>query len=563
MASFYHNHQLDNWEKKFPAIDEKKVSNFDPSHALDPVYKISRQRIEEQLSMGVFTLYGRSISYELFFSDIHQSVDSEESHPMWSVKMSHMSFLYNLAEIHGTHSLKIKRILQLADGIRIQSTRSFLNFWFPYASSHRVLAILGGLMVSGNDNAAVDRELKTLALQFISKNAHFIFRNLEFELNNNHLERNLAALCLYFSVVAEQERRPYLPIINKGVLRVIETHYTSDGCQVERSPMYQHLGLSSLMIFQISDVLTAEVREKLEILIPKVRHSSWLLTHPDGYVANFNDSWISEIKSLDIPDLYKIDGRHILHEGGYSRLAELGFGNVCILDGGPIGPRWNAGHGHSDFLSVEISMGHERFIIDPGTSSYSAGAQRDLERSWQAHNGPKIAEFEPIKYVGSFRAQKLVEAITVRQSDLAENQIAAKFRVAHAQISRLISMSPEGNFLLTDFWVCERGSLESNTSFLVPKSWQLLRERDTLKFTKNNLTVTLIIYGEEKRVLCTCDTASTQYGELIEAHRITISPEKHDDHRLLSIGIFLGVLPERSTQEEQRFLNEIGVARLI
>jgi uncharacterized heparinase superfamily protein len=47
-----------------------------------------------------------------------------------------------------------------------------------------------------------------------------------------------------------------------------------------------------------------------------------------------------------------------------------------IIDCGNIAPDYQPGHTHCDFLSYELCIGGQRFIIDTGTFGYEVGDRR-------------------------------------------------------------------------------------------------------------------------------------------------------------------------------------------
>ena len=121
----------------------------------------------------------------------------------------------------------------------------------------------------------------------------FLLDNVEHELNNNHVERNLAALCLYFSY-AESVPTRIAARLERDVAHLLETTILPDGCQVERSPMYQGLSVASLAIMAETPFLSGSLRSKLQERQAAAHRAFAILSHPDGEVALFNDSWHGE-----------------------------------------------------------------------------------------------------------------------------------------------------------------------------------------------------------------------------------------------------------------------------
>jgi hypothetical protein len=80
-------------------------------------------------------------------------------------------------------------------------------------------------------------------------------------------------------------------------------------------------------------------------------------------------------------------GATVFPDAGVITLREPGV--HAIFDAGGFGP-WSAGHSHSDTLSLVLSCGGERTLIDPGTYSYCDPAWRDRFRGSAAHNTIRI-----------------------------------------------------------------------------------------------------------------------------------------------------------------------------
>jgi hypothetical protein len=65
---------------------------------------------------------------------------------------------------------------------------------------------------------------------------------------------------------------------------------------------------------------------------------------------------------------------------------------LVSMDAGPLGAD-NCGHGHADVLSLTLSIGAQKVIVDPGTYSYSLDIQeRNRFRGIEVHSSPCIPE---------------------------------------------------------------------------------------------------------------------------------------------------------------------------
>ena len=74
-----------------------------------------------------------------------------------------------------------------------------------------------------------------------------------------------------------------------------------------------------------------------------------------------------------------------------------------MVDAGPLGPDYLPAHAHGDIFSYELSLDGQRVVVDGGTSSYVAGAERAWARSTRAHNTVEIAGVDQAEFFGAFR----------------------------------------------------------------------------------------------------------------------------------------------------------------
>ncbi|WP_158219876.1 alginate lyase family protein [Ideonella sp. A 288] len=73
------------------------------------------------------------------------------------------------------------------------------------------------------------------------------------------------------------------------------------------------------------------------------------------------------------------------------------------FDVGPLGYHGIAGHGHADALSLQLSVGGEPLLVDPGTYCYNTEpAWRHFFRSTRAHNTLEVDGCDQSIYGGSF-----------------------------------------------------------------------------------------------------------------------------------------------------------------
>ncbi|MFD1810021.1 heparinase II/III family protein [Gemmobacter lanyuensis] len=324
----------------------------------------------------------------------HHTVDAEKDFHLWRQKFGHMGFICPML-IHG-NDLHLAAVADLLARFREQASFStpgcFSSYWFPYSVSHRILAILSGYLVARNRRSLPERLCCEIE-EFLRFNIGFVLANIEHELNNNHVERNLAALCFYYSNVPA----PCPTIVHqldRNVTAIIQDTILSDGMSVERSAMYQGLSVMSLQVFAQTPFLSPKTRVLASERLKQAIRAWHFMAHPDGDIALFNDSWLGEVpKPSQISTSPKFAEIETLDSAGYARLCR---GDIfALFDAGPIGPSSNPGHGHADFLSIEVDVAGTRFIVDPGTYQYSTGPRRMHDRAAAEHNGPAARGLNP------------------------------------------------------------------------------------------------------------------------------------------------------------------------
>lgn len=476
----------------------------------------------KEAGQGRFTVLGRAVDFgSIDQIDWSHRMPDEHDCYLWRIKLMQLEIIHSLVTSgqEGFQQTAID-LLESFDASRSFAQRdAFVRGWSPYGASHRILAIVSALAVvtrTGRVNAVVKSKLE----EFARTEAAFLWANIEYELRNNHTERNLAALCLYHlgaqAISGKQARK-----LERSIKELIDSTVLGDGMQVERSAMYQGLTVMALQIFAASWFLTPATRELAQQRAEKSAGAWLFLTHRDGEIALFNDSWVGEVPPpAEVLDPAAIAVPAALDDAGYFRLSS---GRVeLIFDAGAIGPPWNPGHGHADFLSMEVDHGGHRFLVDPGTSQYSTGPQRDYERSSGAHNGPRYVNVEPVEYRGGFKVGRLVAAEPLSQlRGMSVAAVGGRVQTPAGWCARVCAALPAGGILIVDRW--SSSQTPGVTSLLVPSDWQIVLAGNTLRAEKLQEHASITVYqGQVGAVGST--TWSRCYLETESAHAVTLLP---------------------------------------
>ena len=495
---------------------------------------------------GRFTILGRTVDFDSIGGiDWCYRLPDENGIYFWRMKLAQLDVLHSLiASSDPTHhKTAIALLNSFTESRTFASDDAFAIGWSPYGTSHRLLAILSGLSIAlqkGSIAADVRGDLET----FAQLDAGFVWQNIEYELRNNHTERNLAALCLYH-LAAGSISQARAKVLDREVSRIIGATVLSDGMQIERSAMYQGLTVMSLRIFGTCSFLSAATRELASERADAAIRAWLFLTHSDGEIALFNDSWIGEVPPPGtVVDSASFALPPALPQAGYFRLDADSV--VAILDAGDIGPRWNPAHGQADFLAIEVDAHGRRFIVDPGTSQYSTGPQRNYERSSASHNGPRYCGVEPLECSGSFRVGKLNRAVPLPATVLSKFPVPAiggRIRTSVGWCTRVVCALPTGGLLVVDRWGSPRPA--GVTNLLIPNEWRIDTESPTVvRARSGDAETTLAVYQGQLRAVDAA-TWSRYYMRPEPALSVTLEPAPYPAG---SQQLVFGIGVERSSE---------------
>jgi hypothetical protein len=431
---------------------------------------------------------GRAVAFgSIDAIDWQHRLDTERDHHLWRMKLCQLEILHSLlasgrAQDQATASALLDSFDR--DG-GFGGGDLFATRWSPYGASHRMLAMLSGLALA-DAGQGIDPALRRRVTAFVRRDAAFVRANVEHDLRNNHTERNLAALCLYGMACGGYDRVATARLDGE-IDRIVERTILPDGMQIERSAMYQGLSVMALRIFAAAGFLTPGTQRKAVSRAVAAAGAWRMLTHPDGAIALFNDSWIGEVPptAAVLGPARVADVPVALPDAGYYRIA----GGPCTawFDCGGIGPDWNPGHGHADFLAVEVDLGAHRLIVDPGTSRYSTGDRRTHERSAAAHNGPRFEGVEPVDYLGCFKVGRLAAARAVQfpaAAGVPRDAVAGLLDTAAGTVGRVVTPDGAGGLLIVDAW--STAAHPGGTRLLVPACWTLRHDGARLILTRGD-----------------------------------------------------------------------------
>jgi hypothetical protein len=494
---------------------------------------------EDYISGSIYYL-GRRVEFGSA-EEINWNINlNEKNNPLWLMTLSYMSILIKIVDSDNPRKLSyISSIIKnFKENTKISNKGSTRSVWHPYAASHRLINYLTTLSYLDKDSDIKGEYgfVKDQLIDAAKENLAYVLLNLEYDLQFNHLLKNLVAIWLakiYFNDI---------PISNFKLQKLtywsIKQNFLLDGGHSERSPMYHNLGILDLMLLNFA-LPPSRLKKFVQQNISNAIEAAYGMSHINGDFAIFNDSWKSGAPSIKaiagsslLPDHYC----QYLEETGYAKFTDTE--NSVIFDCGAAGPRNNLGHAHSDFLSYEYCNKTTKVITDFGTPTYSRGARRSLCRSSMVHNGPAIIGYEPMECWDSFKVGRRpkVQKINLQVPQSNEfNAIAAMhngYKNLEISVGRLVCFFPNKGVFFIDIW---HGNLGDHDLVV-----NLLTRLNVNESENCNIKMYKFLNKE------------MEFGALTSCLASTIQSQKteiYDDFEKLSHGQKITITPKRISNE--------------
>jgi uncharacterized heparinase superfamily protein len=219
---------------------------------------------------------------------------------------------------------------------------------------------------------------------------------------------------LVAAAVALREHAGFLARALRFLPQEIARQILPDGCHAERSPAAQLAALQDLTeIRALLQTAQTAPPTALTAAIDRMAPALRLMRHGDGGLALFNGS--KESTDALVTLVLNQAGRGgrsppSLNEGGFHRM-QAGR-TVLIVDCGPPPPPGVDRHAHAGTLSMEMSVGRDRLIVNCGAFPAGPPEWRDASRATAAHSTMVIADTNSseLKPDGLGRRPVVVEA---------------------------------------------------------------------------------------------------------------------------------------------------------
>ena len=292
--------------------------------------------------------------------------------------------------------------------------------WEPFTCS---LRLVNWLFFFNKNKQCINKELSNS----IYEQVLWLERNDERHILANHYFENLKALlfagCFFHNTgVQDKNAEQWLKRGQKEIIQQLKEQTFADGGHYERSPQYHALMLENYLdIYNLSISNSALFDHDFisQLKNFSISNLNWLndIVFPDKKIPLFNDSAFGIAPSLDKLNQYANDlfdyqyqeeeKNLTIIEKHDSGLYGLRTGSdMLIMDCGDIGPSYQPGHTHCDFLSYELMLAGQRLVVDTGVFEYEPGQLRQYVRSTRAHNTVSIDGDEQSEVWGEFRVAR-------------------------------------------------------------------------------------------------------------------------------------------------------------
>lgn len=301
----------------------------------------------------------------------------------------------------------IKLIVDWIANCRPHAAHGRSTSWSSYAVSLRVSAWLEFWAKRGPIG---DSTFHSLLFGSLREQGNYLAANLETDVCGNHLIKNLRALTELSAFFGHSANPRWARLVNKHLPVELREQILPDGVHFERSPSYHCQVFADLMMIFVNRPKDG-LSDAIGTALSRMAQATADLTHPDGFVAQFNDAGLNMsvspiaclkafavVFALDAPSP---QSHFAYSHGGFygSRIGQ----DYTIVKMGLLGPDQLMAHAHGDWGSFEWSLDGQRVVVDPGVFEYVAGESRQASRSTKTHNTATVGDCEQAEFFGAFR----------------------------------------------------------------------------------------------------------------------------------------------------------------
>jgi uncharacterized heparinase superfamily protein len=356
--------------------------------------------------------------------------------PLWRFTLHYFEWLADLLATGEAGAAARARAL-VAAWWRVHGDTVAGEAWHPYPLSLRLVAWLRAapVLLDGAEPGFARMFAAALDVQ-----ARHLAAVPERDVGGNHLVKNLKALAASGSCLPGHRCRlaPALAALRRQLARQV----LADGCHYERSPAYHLQVLCDLV--DLRALLGGSCPDWLAAAIGRMAAALAALRHGDGLLAQFNDgdegdpALLAALDRLVPPPSPAPD----LPAAGYFRLEREGM--VVLVDSGRCCPDVLPAHAHADTLSVELSDGPERLVVNSGTYAYQDPLWRNRLRGTAAASTLMVDDLDSAEVFGVFRLGRRPRRVMAEREGWEVSACHDGYRHLGVVHRRTVSLGPDG-----------------------------------------------------------------------------------------------------------------------
>lgn len=333
----------------------------------------------------------------------------------------------------------------------------------------------------------------------------FLERNLETDVRGNHLIKNIRALATAARLLSGPARARWRALSRKLLEEALDEQVLADGVHYERSPSYHAQVFGDLIAVRYAlwgrERRTDSLVARLDSALAAMAQATVDLSHPDGYVALFNDSGLH---MAPVPDVLLAAYAGLFGSRPVARprfaFPDAGYFGVrddhlyLIVDCGRLGPDPLMAHAHGDALSFELSVLGQRIVVDQGVYEYVPGARRAASRAARSHNTLSIAGLDQADCFGAFRCGVRPDVRLIEYADMAstfclEGSHDGFCRTGNGPVHRRRFMLESGKLVIEDRLEGAAAPGEVTTAILLHPACQIAKQDDAVIVTRGQARV--------------------------------------------------------------------------
>ncbi|MCC6962125.1 MAG: heparinase II/III family protein [candidate division Zixibacteria bacterium] len=441
---------------------------------------------------------------EAFYAEVPY-LDSDlagDSKIIW--ELSRLQFVYDLAQAYlltGEEQFSAHFWTLLSDWNRHNRDYHGINFCSALEFAFRAQSVAWAVFAF-RGSESVTPAVAADAYRLLHISGRFLRDHLSvYFAPNTHLLGEAYGLYLLGTVFPEFcEAAEWRSCGRRLLLQELDRQFTHDDLHAEMTTCYHAYALEFTLSFLLlaernGDPLPPAVRRRLTGMVETLR----LLQRPDGRWPAIGDDdggrlyFLSRPAAQDYSPILTAATRYLgIHQADEAVSLEafwlapkaetVGSGeqiaSALLKDSGLLVSRaqdcysvfqfgrfgyLDSPHSHADHLHLEIAVGEDALLIDPGTYSYTGNrAGRNQFRSCLAHNGPRIfgAEYYDPEDVFAWTAQPACRLSAYLRCDASEY-----FRAAYSvnldggnlvELERAVIFLSEGGWLVADSVIAQK-----------------------------------------------------------------------------------------------------------